>query len=80
MYDCGRYPCLIESKNGVVIEGELYEVDDKTLARLDRLEGVPWLYKQAEIQLEDGSSAIGYIYQQEVDDFIDCGRVWPRAG
>ena len=39
LYDCGTYPALVASENGGVW-GELYEVDDSVMSRLDQIEGV----------------------------------------
>jgi len=42
------------------VRGEVYEVNDETLASLDRLEGVPHHYQRVEITLTDGSMAWAY--------------------
>lgn len=51
------------AKNGSeAIKGELYEVDDETLASLDVLEEVDAdLYDREEIELPDGTKAIAYL-------------------
>ncbi len=41
------FPAVIPCKNGVPIVVELYSVPRRTLVQLDRLEGVPTLYKRA---------------------------------
>lgn len=38
LVDLGHYPAMIMSHKSV--EGELYEIDEQILARIDRLEGV----------------------------------------
>ena len=43
---------------GVCIEGELYEVDDLTLANLDRLEGHPGWYKREYVTIVSGNDTI----------------------
>jgi gamma-glutamylcyclotransferase (GGCT)/AIG2-like uncharacterized protein YtfP len=79
IYDCGMYPCMIKDDKGNSITGEIYEIDETTLARLDRLEGVPYLYQRDEIQLENfDKPTLAYFYQDTVEDFIDCGTTWPR--
>ena len=56
------YPCLIEEKDGMAVEGELWQVNDKTLEVLDSIEGVKsGLFKRAMIKLSDGSEALGYV-------------------
>ena len=79
LYDCGPYPCLIKDEHGRAIRGEIYEVDDAVLRRLDRLEGVPFLYQRGEIELQNFQGpVIAYFYQQDVSEFVDSGEAWPR--
>ncbi len=58
------YPAMIAGGT-LAIHGELYEVDDETLARLDELEEVPTYYERHEIQLADGTRAHTYILPRE---------------
>ena len=58
------FPAIIEKGNTSVV-GELWEVDERTKRALDTIEGVPFLYMDKEIELEDGTTAIAYV--QEVD-------------
>lgn len=77
LYDCGPYPCMVKCENGVSVEGELYEVNEKIKTQLDYLEGVPYLYNREYIEVEDFQSmVIGYIYQLDVSEFKDCGASW----
>lgn len=77
LYDCGPYPCLVRGDK--VVRGEVYNVSAKTLERLDRLEGVPFLYQREEIELEgDHPTTLAYFYQGDTDDFIECDGEWPR--
>lgn len=79
LYDCGMYPCMVEDENGVSVSGEIYEVNKKTLESLDHLEGVPWLYKRGEIEINDfNEPVIAYFYQNDVNEFEDIGGSWPR--
>lgn len=80
LYDCGPYPCLIkDEKNGKRIRGEIYQIDDVVLKRLDRLEGVPFLYNRFDIELENfDHPTIAYFYQDDVSNFIECDGSWPR--
>src|SRR5579859_1697603 len=79
LYDCGHYPCMVKSKKGEAIHGEIYAVDDITLKRLDRLEGVPFLYERGEIELQNfDKPTIAYFYQRDVGSFVECGSSWPR--
>ena len=77
LFDCGHYPCMIESTDGYSVEGELYLVNEHTLAVLDQLEGVPVLYKRTTIEIEDCPHSVqGYIYQRDVSRFKECGKAW----
>lgn len=76
LYNIGPYPCMIAAENGNSIIGEVYEVDANTLIRLDRLEGVPFLYDRANIKLKDGTTAVGYLFQKPVDKYRDSGSSW----
>lgn len=45
----GGYPIVWEAgESGAFLKGEVYEVDDKTLAACDRLEGHPRMYRREE--------------------------------
>lgn len=62
LVDLGPYPAMVRGGRTSVI-GELYEVDGKTLARLDYLEGVPDYYQRELIELEGGGQALGYLME-----------------
>lgn len=67
MIDVGYFPGVIEYDEGVPIVGEVYEVTDEQLRRLDMLEGyrsndpTGGLYDRKEIDTEFGKAII-YIY------------------
>lgn len=56
----GPYPAMVEEGSTVVV-GELYQVDRRGLAGLDRLEGHPDFYRRQTIELEDGTLAQTYL-------------------
>jgi gamma-glutamylaminecyclotransferase len=58
------YPAMIEG-GALAIRGELYEVDDHTLAGLDELEEVPHYYQRITIDLSDGSQAQTYVMPRD---------------
>jgi gamma-glutamylcyclotransferase (GGCT)/AIG2-like uncharacterized protein YtfP len=60
LYQLGSYPALVEGGHSAVY-GELFAVDEATLAQLDVYEGVPELYVRAAIRLLDGSTALTYV-------------------
>jgi gamma-glutamylaminecyclotransferase len=59
LYDLGAFPGLVREGAGTVT-GELYDVDEATLAALDRLEGVPSFYRRERIELEGVGSTDAY--------------------
>jgi gamma-glutamylaminecyclotransferase len=54
------YPAMLPD-GAHAVHGELYEVDDATLRRLDELEEVPHYYERHELTLADGTKAFAYV-------------------
>ncbi|MDH3717767.1 MAG: gamma-glutamylcyclotransferase [Planctomycetota bacterium] len=79
MYDLGAYPGLVPHDHGRSIEGELWGVDEGCLAELDQIEGVPTLYRRAQVELEQcqHDDVQTYFYQGPLEGRPDCGRRWP---
>lgn len=63
LHDLGLFPGLVAGGTHSVL-GEIYEVDEPTLAALDRLEGHPDFYRRATIDLEDDALAVTYLLSQ----------------
>jgi gamma-glutamylcyclotransferase (GGCT)/AIG2-like uncharacterized protein YtfP len=77
LLDCGAYPALIESEQGLAIRGEVYRVDENTLRQLDVLEEAPHLFRLLPVQVRGFAGTIlAYLYQQDVSRFRDCGENW----
>jgi gamma-glutamylcyclotransferase (GGCT)/AIG2-like uncharacterized protein YtfP len=65
----GGLPCLVEAAGKGAV-GELYEIDEGTLYKLDRLEGHPRFYERKTITVYETDSghevkAYAYIYPSE---------------
>ena len=76
LYDMGGYPGMIRADNGVAVEGEIWEVDEAGLARLDVLEDIAGgEYERVMIALEDGSVE-GYLYLLDVSGRPDADASW----
>jgi gamma-glutamylcyclotransferase (GGCT)/AIG2-like uncharacterized protein YtfP len=81
MYSNGSYPCLVKADEGKgkSIEGELWKVDDLTLATLDRIEGSPTLFRKAKINLDTHPDleANAYFYvPPDLRHMRECGVCW----
>jgi gamma-glutamylcyclotransferase (GGCT)/AIG2-like uncharacterized protein YtfP len=78
LYRCGRYPGLVEdAAGGNAIRGEVWQVDEATLARLDAYEDVPHTFRRAPVQLADfGPAVAAYFYQGSLAGLRDAGNEW----
>lgn len=77
LHDLGPFPMAIAGEGSV--HGELYRVEGDHLARLDRFEGVPRLYRRECRQLADGRQAWVYLgrpRQVRHSPRLSAGR-WP---
>lgn len=72
MNSLGGFPGVVKSQKGFV-SGELYEVNDTTLARLDQLEGNGRFYNREVVDLENGEEAWMYFLMEEYGEvmFLD---------
>ena len=83
LFDCGSYPALLESSDGISVRGELYEVDQECLHECDAIEGVEQgLYARRVIGVASitdalySSDAWAYFYLQSTVHLSDCGCEW----
>ena len=65
LFDLGRFPALTDGHKKVY--GEIWEISDETLRRLDRLEGVPHLYSRHQIQTSHGTIKKPWVYKMAVN-------------
>jgi gamma-glutamylcyclotransferase (GGCT)/AIG2-like uncharacterized protein YtfP len=63
MYDLESFPCLVRDEHGEYAHGEVYEVDDDVLERLDQLEGVPSFYQRETVTVTVRPRLIGGEYR-----------------
>lgn len=71
------YPCLVDDEtDGVAVEGELWEVPDECLARLDVVEGVPDWFQRRAISLEDGQEVQAYFVSKMPENAKRLGCRW----
>lgn len=80
LYNLGEYPGLVRRADGLAIEGELWEVDEACLRRLDQVEGCDeGLYCRSPVDLappHDGLPAVTYLYHKNVEGASECGTRW----
>ena len=76
MLDMGGYPALVRAEPGVAVEGEIWQVDEAGLTRLDVLEDIDGgEYERVPIELED-EQVEGYLYLWDVSGRRDAGTCW----
>lgn len=72
------HPGLVEDAEGVEVHGELWAVDEKCLAELDRYEGVPELFVRREIAIAHYFEPVqAYFYNQPLPKDAIAGDRWP---
>jgi gamma-glutamylaminecyclotransferase len=79
LYDHGEHPCLVEDReHGLAVRGEVWRVDETTLARLDEYEETPTYFQRGEIHLRNfPPPVVAYFYQGDVAALNECGTAWP---
>ena len=81
LYDLGEYPGMVrDAADAAGVSGELWEVDDAALARLDAFEGVPEkLYTREVVELAApaGEIAETYVYQRALGGARRLEAEWP---
>lgn len=77
MYDVGSFPAVEPTPyTGSMVRGEVYEVDEPGLARLDRVEGVPRMYQRCTVTVwqDDGTPTEAFIYSMPPGKAARWGR------
>lgn len=67
LLNCGWHPGLITvAEGGNAIQGEIWRVDETTLATLDEFEGVPKWFERLPIQIRDWAEpVVAYFFRGE---------------
>lgn len=81
IYDLGSYPGIVPGEISSEVYGEVYDVDQETLTRLDRLESNGFLYLREliEVTLEkEILSASIYVYNRRLDGAQRLSKEWRK--
>lgn len=82
MFDLAGYPGMIRAADGLAIEGEVWEVNEEGMARLDVLEDIAGgEYERVAIALDGEFSdqrVESYLYLHDLAGRPDVGAQWPR--
>jgi gamma-glutamylcyclotransferase (GGCT)/AIG2-like uncharacterized protein YtfP len=85
LYDCGAFPGMAkDGKAGQPILGEAYQIDERTLASCDMLEGHPNFYRREETEVMiEGAKApvVAYAYFIQPPAYFHWQRIgnqWPK--
>lgn len=80
LFDCGDYPGLVASGEGVEVSGEVWNIDETCLLKLDQVEAVDQgLYQRRLIRLKppfDDQTVESYFYLHSTESLPDCGNSW----
>jgi gamma-glutamylaminecyclotransferase len=84
LFTNGNYPMMVESAEGNGVDGEIFEVDERTLASLDRFEGHPNLFKRSQVDINalDGQAKAdpmdvhAYVFQRPVSHYEHLGKTF----
>ena len=74
----GNFPALITTATTRTIEGDVWEITQDTLDRLDAYEGYPHLYTRETVVTEAGHSVIVYVFNRFVESWNYPGGWTPR--
>lgn len=79
LHGLGWHPGLVVDKSaGLAIKGELWSVDDDTLAKLDEYEGVPHWFSREQIAIAELVGDVqAYFFLGQVPDGAPSGSEWP---
>jgi len=81
MYSNGSFPLLFPAEENHSIHLEIFEVEEKILMQIDRLEGVPYLYHRTIIHLEEVDAEV-FLYvvanREPTGELIEDGVFKPK--
>lgn len=72
LHNLGAFPAVTLNGNTAIV-GEVYDVDDETFRRLDRLEGYPHFYNRKTIDTPHGDAWMYYLEKCD-NDVVESGE------
>jgi gamma-glutamylcyclotransferase (GGCT)/AIG2-like uncharacterized protein YtfP len=81
LFDGGAFPAMVEfPSTGVNVKGEIWRVDKKSKKSIDRLEGIPHMYKRIPVTLvsHPDLEVETYVMHNHPNGWKDCGTSWSR--
>lgn len=75
MHDLGPFPACTVAEPQYEVKGEVWEIDERTLALLDRLEGYPSFYDRIQINTTIGQAWV-YINENAHDEPVVSSGDW----
>ena len=83
LYNVSWHPGMVhDDENGVNVNGELWAVDDSTIAKLDKYEGVDssWFVRE-DVAVRDCFDTVqAYFYKGDIPLGSLSGSEWPFVG
>jgi gamma-glutamylaminecyclotransferase len=82
LYDTGSHPALVDDRqNGIAVHGEVWQVSEEALQKLDEYEEAPDYFSRRPILLEGWASKVeAYFFNGDVTKLKDSGDRWPAEG
>lgn len=75
LYDFGAYPGLLLGESGSPVAGEVYEVSEETLKRLDDIEA-PAHYSRREVEVSLGGRGVAcWVYEPDLSLYPSRTRI-----
>lgn len=71
MYSLGAFPAIVQGVGDITVE--MYEVNEHTFKRLDRLEGFPAFYDRMLVETSEGECWIYFQHTPPTNSKIDSG-------
>ena len=77
LYSAGWFPIMKSVSDGIAIEGELWELPENVISRIDSYEGSG--FRKNIIKLQEpyrGKTVLAYLYKDSVGDLPEIGHKW----